>query len=441
MAPSSSSFKVGDQVWVKTGVAVSASGEELGTILSLPTTPQARKAKKNCNTDNTTNTNNEEVSRDRDDCIVIKYTVSGYEVLMTDYNRIRHMAPTAVDETDGKGRKLRRSGRSSNSNPTSVLMNLGGTATPSTGTKKFVANGAADTNNDVTPSANGGDGDEVMEDYNSSKLPAAKKKKETKKRKPVARKPTAAASIKKAKIQMSSSPLKGEATSVNGEKNGKGSPYFAKEQSKSSNTNEEEKGEEVPAQEKKKKKAAPKKSGGRTSKLIMAPSSDSEGDQLDNDNVEAEMDEKGGGKRNGNKKKPVVGVKTSAKKPASKGKNATASASSKTKPAAAKATATATQNKKKQSKTKKQSAASSETICIPCSVPSEGNQPDGNGGLNQASPWIVEYSKTGRATCRSCDDKIGKGDVRVGHTPLFRGKVSFSLCHDGTWLNSCASML
>ena len=50
--------------------------------------------------------------------------------------------------------------------------------------------------------------------------------------------------------------------------------------------------------------------------------------------------------------------------------------------------------------------------------------PDGNGGLNQPSPFNVEYSKSSRATCRTCDEIIKKGGVRVGHTPLFRGKVS-----------------
>ena len=45
--------------------------------------------------------------------------------------------------------------------------------------------------------------------------------------------------------------------------------------------------------------------------------------------------------------------------------------------------------------------------------------------MNQPAPWIVEYSKTGRATCRSCDAKIVKGDVRIGHTPLFRGKPGY----------------
>lgn len=51
--------------------------------------------------------------------------------------------------------------------------------------------------------------------------------------------------------------------------------------------------------------------------------------------------------------------------------------------------------------------------------------PDGNGGLNQPAPFIVEYSKTGRATCRTCDERISKGELRVGHTPLFRGKPGY----------------
>jgi hypothetical protein len=39
-------------------------------------------------------------------------------------------------------------------------------------------------------------------------------------------------------------------------------------------------------------------------------------------------------------------------------------------------------------------------------------------------PFKVEYSGTGRATCRRCDCLIGKGDLRISHVPLFRGKVS-----------------
>lgn len=59
-------------------------------------------------------------------------------------------------------------------------------------------------------------------------------------------------------------------------------------------------------------------------------------------------------------------------------------------------------------------------------TPAGGGQPDGHGGLNQPAPFNVEYSKSSRATCRTCDEIIKKGDVRVGHTPLFRGKVNDS---------------
>ena len=38
-------------------------------------------------------------------------------------------------------------------------------------------------------------------------------------------------------------------------------------------------------------------------------------------------------------------------------------------------------------------------------------------------PFTIEYSPTGRATCKRCDELIAKGVVRVSHVPLFRGKV------------------
>ncbi|KAL7510045.1 hypothetical protein ACHAXN_006958 [Cyclotella atomus] len=59
------------------------------------------------------------------------------------------------------------------------------------------------------------------------------------------------------------------------------------------------------------------------------------------------------------------------------------------------------------------------------SIMPSGGEPDGNGGLNQPAPYNVEYSKSSRATCRTCDEIIKKGDVRVGHTPLFRGKPGY----------------
>jgi SNF2-related domain/Poly(ADP-ribose) polymerase and DNA-Ligase Zn-finger region len=44
---------------------------------------------------------------------------------------------------------------------------------------------------------------------------------------------------------------------------------------------------------------------------------------------------------------------------------------------------------------------------------------------NEDLPYIVEYSPTGRATCRRCDQVIAKGDVRISHQPVFRGKPGF----------------
>lgn len=55
-------------------------------------------------------------------------------------------------------------------------------------------------------------------------------------------------------------------------------------------------------------------------------------------------------------------------------------------------------------------------------------KPDGNGGLpDPSSIYIIEYAKTGRSTCKRCDQKIQKNDVRVGHRPLFRGKPGFRI--------------
>ena len=51
---------------------------------------------------------------------------------------------------------------------------------------------------------------------------------------------------------------------------------------------------------------------------------------------------------------------------------------------------------------------------------------DGNGNLNQPSTsWTLDYAPTGRATCRTCDIRIAKGEVRTGHQPLFRGKPGY----------------
>jgi len=54
-------------------------------------------------------------------------------------------------------------------------------------------------------------------------------------------------------------------------------------------------------------------------------------------------------------------------------------------------------------------------------------RPDGNGGLDQGTPFMIEYAATGRSTCKRCDIKIKKDEVRVGHRPLFRGKPGFCI--------------
>jgi hypothetical protein len=40
-------------------------------------------------------------------------------------------------------------------------------------------------------------------------------------------------------------------------------------------------------------------------------------------------------------------------------------------------------------------------------------------------PFRIEYSVTGRATCKTCDERIPQGQLRVGHRPLFRGKPGY----------------
>merc|ERR1719276_30398 len=54
-------------------------------------------------------------------------------------------------------------------------------------------------------------------------------------------------------------------------------------------------------------------------------------------------------------------------------------------------------------------------------------EPDGNGGLDQGSTYIVEYAKTARATCKRCNERIKKGELRIGHRPLFRGKPGYQV--------------
>lgn len=59
-------------------------------------------------------------------------------------------------------------------------------------------------------------------------------------------------------------------------------------------------------------------------------------------------------------------------------------------------------------------------------VPVPG-EPDGFGGLDQGATFVVEYAKTSRAACKRCDIRIKKGELRIGHRPLFRGKPGYQI--------------
>lgn len=59
-------------------------------------------------------------------------------------------------------------------------------------------------------------------------------------------------------------------------------------------------------------------------------------------------------------------------------------------------------------------------------IPIDG-EPDGLGGLDQGATYVVEYSKTSRATCKRCDIRLKKKELRVGHRPLFRGKPGYQV--------------
>ena len=60
-------------------------------------------------------------------------------------------------------------------------------------------------------------------------------------------------------------------------------------------------------------------------------------------------------------------------------------------------------------------------------VGARAGQSDGNGGLDQGATFVVEYAKTARATCKRCDLRIKKNELRIGHRPLFRGKPGYQI--------------
>ena len=44
-------------------------------------------------------------------------------------------------------------------------------------------------------------------------------------------------------------------------------------------------------------------------------------------------------------------------------------------------------------------------------------------------PWKVEPAKSSRATCRTCSQKIPKGELRMGEPSLFEGHASYGWHH------------
>jgi hypothetical protein len=56
-----------------------------------------------------------------------------------------------------------------------------------------------------------------------------------------------------------------------------------------------------------------------------------------------------------------------------------------------------------------------------------GGGADDNDEKDDDAPFTVEYSPTGRATCRRCDQVIPRDCLRVSHIPLFRGKPGYKV--------------
>lgn len=58
---------------------------------------------------------------------------------------------------------------------------------------------------------------------------------------------------------------------------------------------------------------------------------------------------------------------------------------------------------------------------------SSGDDDNESSGDDSDYRFRVEYSPSGRATCRRCDETIPKGAVRICHVPLFRGKPGYTV--------------
>jgi hypothetical protein len=100
------------------------------------------------------------------------------------------------------------------------------------------------------------------------------------------------------------------------------------------------------------------------------------------------------------------------------------SAKPKVKTAAAKKTKATAKKPAKKAKASKASVAVAAAAAVPAG---NENQNDVDSDDENDRPFIVEYSPTGRATCRRCDQTIARASLRVSHVPLFRGKPGFRI--------------
>ncbi|KAL3906514.1 MAG: hypothetical protein SGARI_003973, partial [Bacillariaceae sp.] len=114
--------------------------------------------------------------------------------------------------------------------------------------------------------------------------------------------------------------------------------------------------------------------------------------------------------------KRKAAAKNAAKKPAASTKK-----EAKKKPAAAKETKKKASPKKKATPKKKAPAAPKKPPSGPPLIMASDTDSDDE----KDRPFRVEYSKTGRSTCRGCDERIEKGVPRICSRPLFRGKPGF----------------
>jgi hypothetical protein len=125
-------------------------------------------------------------------------------------------------------------------------------------------------------------------------------------------------------------------------------------------------------------------------------------------------------------------TKAAAKKPVKKAKASKPSDSNSdgeadlTKPKVKTAASTKTKAAAKKPVKKAKASKPSVAAAVPAGNDIE-NQNDVDSDDENERPFIIEYSPTGRATCRRCDQTIARAALRVSHVPLFRGKPGFRI--------------